>query len=37
MWLYIFCFCFCFVKDLKLLTSSNVRCSLEAFGHDEEP
>jgi hypothetical protein len=37
MWLKVFCFSFCRVKDLKLLISSNVRCSLEALGHDEEP
>jgi hypothetical protein len=34
-------FSFCCVEDLELLTRpnfrSNVRCSLEALGHDEEP
>jgi hypothetical protein len=34
-------FSFCCVEDLELLTGpnvrSNVRCSLEALGYDEEP
>jgi hypothetical protein len=34
-------FSFCCAEDLELLTRhnvrSNVRCSLEALGHDEEP